>query len=94
VSITPLGDRIVVRLDEPEKETSFGIVIPETAGDKPQEGTVVAVGPGRTLDDGSRENLDVAVGDRVLIAKHSGAEYENGHVLLSQREVLGVLARA
>ncbi len=72
--LTPLGDRVVVRPLEREEVTRSGIVLPDTAKEKPQEGEVLAVGPGKLNDDGKRQAMDVAVGDRVLFAKYAGTE--------------------
>lgn len=73
-SIKPLGDKVVVQLTEAEEKTASGIYLPDSAKKKPTEGTVVAVGTGRTLDDGSRNALSVKVGDRVLFSKYGGNE--------------------
>ena len=75
MALVPLGDRILVkRSDEDEQTTSGGIIIPDTAKEKPQEGEVVEVGNGRLLDSGERQALEVAKGDRVLFAKYGGTE--------------------
>ena len=90
----PLGDRVVVQPTAREEMTKSGIVLPDTAKEKPQEGTVIAVGPGRTLDDGSREQVDVAVGQRVLYAKYAGTEFKiDGEELLiiSQKDILAIV---
>ena len=73
-TIKPLDDRIVVTRTEPEQTTSGGIILPENAKEKPQQGKVLAVGPGKLLDDGSRSKPDVAVGDTILFGKYSGTE--------------------
>ena len=78
VSIKPLEDRIVIKQVEAEQTTSSGLVIPDTAKEKPQEGEVVAVGPGRIDDNGNRIPLDVAVGDRVIYSKYGGTEVKFG----------------
>jgi chaperonin GroES len=72
--LTPLGDRVVVRPIEREEVTKSGIVLPDTAKEKPQEGEVIAVGPGKVTDDGKRQAIDVAVGEKVLFAKYAGTE--------------------
>lgn len=72
--IRPLGDKVVVKASEGEETTAGGIVLPDSAKKKPQEGTVVAVGPGRVLDDGSRRTPAVAVGQTVIYAKYGGNE--------------------
>lgn len=74
VQLKPLGDRVVVKAIEAEEKTRGGIILPDTAKDKPQEGEVVAVGPGRVLDNGSRVAPEVKVGDRVIYSKYGGTE--------------------
>jgi chaperonin GroES len=96
VSIKPLEDRIVIRQVEAEQTTASGLVIPDTAKEKPQEGEVVAVGPGRIDDNGNRVPLDVAVGDKVIYSKYGGTEvkYSGEDLLvLSARDVLAVIVR-
>jgi chaperonin GroES len=79
MAIIPLGDRIVVKPLEDESETTGGgIIIPDTAKEKPQEGEIVAVGPGKLLDSGERQAPSVAVGDKVLYGKYSGTEIKSG----------------
>ena len=95
VSIKPLEDRIVVRQVEAEQTTASGLVIPDTAKEKPQEGEVVAVGPGRVADNGTRIPLDVQVGDKVVYSKYGGTELKyNGeeYLVLSARDVLAVIS--
>ena len=95
VNIKPLEDRIVVQALEAETTTASGIVIPDTAKEKPQEGTVLAVGPGR-FEDGARVPLDVAVGDTVIFSKYGGTEvkYNNeDYLVLSARDVLAVIEK-
>ena len=95
VSIKPLEDRIVIKSVEAEQTTASGLVIPDTAKEKPQEGEVLAVGPGRWNDDGDeRIPLDVQVGDRVLYSKYGGTEIKHGgeeYLILSARDVLAVV---
>ena len=87
VSIKPLEDRIVIKQVEAETTTASGLVIPDTAKEKPQEGEVVAVGPGRVDDNGNRVPIDVAVGDKVLYSKYGGTEVNvEGEDLLVLRE--------
>ena len=89
-----LEDRIVVTVLESEQTTASGIVIPDTAKEKPQEGTVLAVGPGRILEDGKREQMDVKAGDKVLYAKYAGTEFKvDGDELLivSQKDILAIV---
>ena len=92
--LRPLGDRVVVRPTAREEMTKSGIVLPDTAKEKPQEGTVVAVGPGRTLDDGSREAIDVSEGQRVLYAKYAGTEFKvegDELLIISQKDILAIV---
>jgi chaperonin GroES len=92
--LRPLGDRLVIQPSAREEMTKSGIVIPDTAKEKPQEGTVLAVGPGRILDDGKREQIDVKTGDKVLYAKYAGTEFKvDGEDLLivSQKDILAVV---
>ena len=85
--IRPLDDRVVVEPIEAEEKTSGGIVLPDTAKEKPQRGTVVAIGPGRLLDNGKRAELSVAVGDEVIYGKYGGSEIEiNGDEVKILRE--------
>lgn len=87
MNLKPLGDRLVVEPTERESTTSTGIVLPETAKEKPQEGKVIAAGPGRRDDDGNRVPLDVSVGDTVLYAKYGGTEIKiDGEKLLILKE--------
>jgi chaperonin GroES len=92
--LRPLGDRVVIKPSPREEVTKSGIVLPDTAKEKPQEGSALAVGPGRILDDGSREKMDVAVGDKILYAKYAGTEFKvNGEDLLivSQKDILAIV---
>ena len=94
VSIKPLEDRIVIRQLEAEQVTASGLVIPDTAKEKPQEGKVIAVGLGRIDDKGNRVPMDVAVGDVVIYSKYGGTEVKyNGeeYLILSARDVLAVI---
>ena len=96
VSLQPLEDRIVVKPSEGEEMTASGLVIPDTAKEKPQEGEVVAVGPGRIDDNGNRVPLDIAVGDKVIYSKYGGTEVKFGgedYLVLSARDVLAVVVR-
>ena len=87
LSLKPLGDRLVVEPIEQEEVTAGGIVLPETAKEKPQQGKVLAAGPGARDDDGDRIAMDVKVGDKVLYAKYSGTEFKmDGKKLLILRE--------
>ena len=96
MKVTPLGDRIVVRRHEAQEKTSGGILLPDTAKNKPQKGKVLAVGPGRMLKDGTRRPLQVKEGDTVLFTTWAGDEYKEnrsgGNILLMREEdVLAVL---
>jgi chaperonin GroES len=96
VAIKPLEDRILVQANEAETTTASGIVIPDTAKEKPQEGTVLAVGPGRVDDSGKRVPIDVKVGDTVLYSKYGGTEVKYGgedYLVLSARDVLAVIEK-
>jgi len=93
--IKPLEDRIVVKTLEAETTTASGLVIPDTAKEKPQEGEVLAVGPGRIDDKGQRVPMDIKVGDKVIYSKYGGTEVKYGgqeYLILSSRDVLGILA--
>jgi chaperonin GroES len=92
--LRPLGDRVVIEPIPREDMTKSGIVLPDTAKEKPQEGKVIAVGPGKTLDDGKREAIDVQTGDKVLYAKYAGTEFKlDGEDLLivSQKDILAIV---
>ena len=95
MNLQPLEDRIVVRPGESEETTASGLVIPDTAKEKPQEGEVVATGPGRIDDNGNRVPLDVAVGDKVIYSKYGGTEVKyagSEFLILSARDVLAVVS--
>jgi chaperonin GroES len=90
----PLGDRVVVRPTPREEMTKSGIVLPDTAKEKPQEGTIVAAGPGRLTDDGKREPMDVQKGDKVLYARYAGTEVtvdDEQLLIVSQKDILAVV---
>ncbi len=94
--LKPLGNRLVVKAVAHEEMTRSGIVLPDTAKEKPQEGKVIAVGPGRVADDGSRLPMDVKVGDTVIYAKYAGSEVKLGteeYLIISESDVLAVLNR-
>jgi chaperonin GroES len=96
-NIRPLHDRVIVRRIEEGEQVRGGIIIPDTAKEKPQEGEVVAAGEGKYKDDGTRQALDVKAGDRVLFGKYSGSEIKiDGEEFLIMREdeILGILERA
>ena len=92
--LRPLGDRVVIKPVPREDITKSGIVLPDTAKEKPQEGIILAAGPGKILDDGKREQMDVKEGDRVLYSKYAGTEFKvDGEELLivSQKDILAVV---
>ncbi len=94
MNFQPLADRLLVRRIDEQETVRGGIIIPDTAKEKPQEGEVIAVGPGRLSDDGKRIAVDVKKGDRILVGKYSGAEVKidgTEYVILREEEVLGVL---
>ena len=92
--LKPLADRVLVEVDVEESKTAGGILLPDTEQKKSQKGTVIAIGSGKVLDNGERLPFEVAVGDRVLFAKYSGVDIEEGgkkFLLLSERDILGKL---
>ena len=95
MALRPLHNRIVVeRIDEAEQTSAGGIIIPDSAKEKPQEAAVIAVGPGKLNDDGARQPLDVQVGDRVLVGKYAGNDVkidDKDYVILTEDEVLAVI---
>lgn len=93
--LTPIGDRVVVRPKEKEEVTKSGIFLPDTAKEKPQEGEVVAVGPGRFLDNGTRLPMELKVGQSVLYAKYAGTEFkieDQEYLILREPDVLAIVA--
>lgn len=94
MKIRPLQDRVLVKRIQEEEKTKGGIIIPDTAKEKPQEGKVVAVGKGKPNDDGKIRPLDVKVGDRILFGKYSGSEVKiegDEHLIMREEDILGVL---
>jgi chaperonin GroES len=95
MQVKPLGDRIVVRRQEASEKTAGGILLPDTAKDKPQKGKILAVGAGRMLKDGSRKGLQVKVGDTVIFTNWAGDEYKDGKtgeiLLMREEDVLAVI---
>lgn len=92
--LKPLGDRVIIELVESEEKTASGIVLPDTAKEKPQEGKVVAVGAGRILDNGERVSLEVAQGDRIIFSKYAGTEvkYDNNeYLILRESDILAII---
>ncbi len=93
--IKPLNDRVVVKVLEQEEKTRGGIVLPDTAKEKPQKGEIIAAGPGAVRDDGSRTPLEVKVGDKVLFAKYAGTEIKidgEEYLILREADVLAVVS--
>jgi chaperonin GroES len=93
-NIRPLGDRVVVKAVEREEQTKSGIYIPDTAQEKPQEALVVAVGNGKLLDNGTRQPIDLKVGDRVLYSKYAGTEIkqlDSEYLILRESDILAVI---
>ena len=94
MNVRPLHDRVLVKRREQKEEVRGGIIIPDTAKEKPQEAEVMAVGPGKLNDDGSRSPMDVKAGDRILIGKYSGSEikvHDVDYVILREDEILAVI---
>ena len=94
LNLKPLGDRLIVEPNEAEEVTASGIVLPETAKEKPQQGTVLAAGPGRRDDDGKRIKMDVKEGDTVLYAKYAGTEVkleDKKYLILKETDVLAIV---
>ena len=94
-TLKPLGDRVFVKVSESEEKTAGGILLPDSAKEKPQIGEVVAVGEGKRNDDGSRSALDVKVGDQVLYSKYAGTDIKlsgDDYVLLSEKDILATVA--
>jgi chaperonin GroES len=92
--LRPLGDRVVIQPTPREEMTKSGIVLPDTAKEKPQEGTIIAAGPGRLNDDGKREPMDVKTGDKVLYAKYAGTEFkvdDEELLIVSQKDILAIV---
>ncbi len=95
MNLKPLGDRVVVKPVEKEERTKSGIVLPDTAKEKPQEGIVEAVGTGRILDNGTKIPMELKVGDKVLYAKYAGNEFkieEVEYLIVSEKDVLAIVA--
>ncbi|MBW4559590.1 MAG: co-chaperone GroES [Mojavia pulchra JT2-VF2] len=94
-TVKPLGDRVFVKVSASEEKTAGGLYLPDTAKEKPQVGEVVALGPGKRNDDGSRQEPELKVGDKVLYSKYAGTDVKLGteeYVLLSEKDILAVVA--
>jgi chaperonin GroES len=94
MKIRPLQDRVIVRRLEEEEKTKGGIIIPDTAKEKPQEGKVIAVGKGKVTEEGKVIPLDVKVGDKILFGKYSGSEIKIGgeeHLIMREEDILGII---
>lgn len=94
-TVKPLGDRVFVKVSASEEKTAGGLYLPDTAKEKPQVGEVVALGEGKRNDDGSRQQMEVNVGDKVLYSKYAGTDVKLGteeYVLLSEKDILAVVA--
>ena len=97
MNLRPLGDRLVVEHVEQSEKTAGGVFLPDTAKEKPQEGKVLAVGSGRTLDNGTKLTLDVKVGDKIIFSKYSGSEIKidgKDYLIISEKDVLAVFTDA
>ena len=94
--LKPLGDRIIIELVELEEKTASGIVLPDTAKEKPQEGKVVAVGTGRVLENGERVALEVSVGDNIIFSKYAGTEVKydgNEYLIVRENDILAIIGQ-
>jgi chaperonin GroES len=94
-TVKPLGDRVFVKVSEAEEKTAGGILLPDNAREKPQVGEIAAVGPGKRNDDGSRQEPDLKVGDKVLYSKYAGTDIKLGgeeYVLLSEKDILAIVS--
>ena len=92
--IKPLGDRVVIQVQEGELTTKSGIVLPDTAKEKPQEGEIVAVGTGKLLDNGQRASMDVKAGDKIIFSKYAGTEVKidgKEYLIVSERDILAIV---
>ena len=94
-TLKPLGDRVFIKVSASEAQTAGGIILPDAAKEKPQVGEITAVGPGKIDDSGSRQSMDVTVGDKVLYSKYAGTEIKLGddeYILLSEKDILATVA--
>ncbi len=95
MNVKPLGDRVVVKVIEPDQKTASGIVLPDKAKEKPQEGEVVAVGTGKVLDNGTRIDLEVKTGDKIIFSKYAGSEIKvdnEEYLILRQDDILALFS--
>ncbi len=91
--LVPIGDRVVVKPEPEEQKTKSGIVLPDSAKEKPSEGTVIAVGPGKVLENGQRVALEVKIGDKVIYSKYGGTEVKieaEDYIILNERDILAI----
>ena len=96
MKIKPLSDRVVIKSAEPDEKVQGGIIIPDTAKEKPMEGQVISAGPGKIMEDGKRSPMDVKAGDRVLFGKYAGTEIkidDEEYVIMREEEILAVLLK-
>lgn len=94
MQLKPLGDRVVIKPLAAEEKTASGIVLPDTAKEKPQEGQIIAVGNGKVLENGQRVALDVKVGDKIIYSKYAGTEFKidgEEHLILNERDILAIV---
>ncbi len=95
MAIKPLADRVVVKPSQPEEKTAGGIILPDTVKEKPQQGLVVAVGPGKVSESGTKVSMEVKVGDKVLYGKYSGTEVQIegvDHLIMRESDILAILS--
>ncbi len=95
VKFAPLGERVVLKPIEQEETTSSGLILPDTARERPQEGEIVEVGPGRVADDGNRIPMEIKAGDRVIYSKYAGTEYKDGddeYLILRESDILAKIS--
>ncbi len=95
MAIKPLADRVVVKAAEAEEKTSGGIILPDTAKEKPQEGTIVAAGPGKVSDNGTKVPMEVKTGDKILYGKYSGTEITidgEEHLIMRESDILAIIS--
>jgi len=96
MQLKPLGDRVVIKPLAAEEKTASGIVLPDTAKEKPQEGEIVAVGSGKLLENGQRVAMEVKVGDRIIYSKYAGTEFKidgDEHLILNERDILAIVEK-